>query len=456
MSNTTNTAANKLIDIQAERAVLGSCLIDPECIVKLSGFLSDADFYASRHQTVFAAMLGLNRRQVPCDFVTLASELERTGQMEEAGGYAGLTELTIDVPTALYAEHYGRIVADNATKRRLFAAAGKIAELAYDDEAEVKTMLDKAETVLFQVGGNKTDGALHHVRSAIQATVDRVDYLARNKDRVMGVPTGFNMLDRMLGGFQKSDLIVLAGRPGVGKTAFALSTALNAAKKGARVAVFSLEMSEEQLSQRLISMISCIDSHRIRLGQIQDDEWVMFLEAANELAQTSIYIDDTPSASVNEIRAKARRLYAEHGLDMILIDYLQLMDGTAGKNGKPTAENRNQEVSFISRSLKKLARELDVPVIALSQLSRSVEQRSDKRPMLSDLRDSGAIEQDSDVVLFLYREDYYDENTDKQNVCDVLVAKHRHGSTGAVSLFFRKELTQFRDLEIHRTELDYE
>ena len=455
MSNTTNTATNKLIDIQAERAVLGSCLIDPECIVKLSGFLSDADFYASRHQTVFAAMLGLNRRQVPCDFVTLASELERTGQMEEAGGYAGLTELTIDVPTALYAEHYARIVADNATKRRLFAAAGKIAELAYDDEAEVKTMLDKAETVLFQVGGNKTGGDLHHVRSAVQATVDRVDYLARNKDRVMGVPTGFKMLDYVLGGFQKSDFILLAGRPGIGKTAFALSTALNAAKKhSAKVAIFSLEMSEEQLTQRIISMVSCIDSHRIRLGQIQDDEWVQFLEASSEVAQTSIYIDDTPSATVNEIRSKARRLHAEHGLDMILIDYLQLMDGA--DSGKRSNENRNQEIGFISRSLKKLARELDVPVIALSQLSRAVEQRADKRPMMSDLRDSGSLEQDADVILFLYRDDYYDDDSEKQNIADVIVAKHRHGSTGTVSLFFRKELTQFRDLEIHRTELDYE
>lgn len=451
MNNTTNTAANKLIDLTAERAVLGSCLIDPECLVKLSGFLSDTDFFRAEHETVFAAMLSLNMKHTPCDMVTLAAELERTGRMEDAGGYAGLSDLITDVPTALYAEHYARIVADLATKRRLFAAAGKIAELAYDDEAEVKEMLDKAEATLFQVGGNKTGGDLHHVRSAVKATVDRVDYLARNKNTVMGVPTGFNMLDRMLGGFQRSDFIILAGRPGIGKTAFALSTALSASKKHkAKVAVFSLEMSEEQLTQRLISMVSNIDSHRIRLGQIQDDEWDQFLEASNEVANINLYIDDTPAATVNEIRSKARRLHAEHGLDMILIDYLQLMDGMNGKNGKQAMENRNQEIGFISRSLKKLARELDVPVIALSQLSRKVEERGDKRPMMSDLRDSGSLEQDADVILFLYRDDYYDEDSEKQNIADVIVAKHRHGATGTISLFFRKELTQFRDLEIER------
>jgi replicative DNA helicase len=455
MNNTTNTAANKLIDLTAERAVLGSCLIDPECVVKLSGFLSDSDFFRAEHETVFAAMLSLNMKHTPCDMVTLAAELERTGKLDDAGGYAGLSDLMTDVPTALYAEHYARIVSDLATKRRLFAAAGKIAELAYDDEAEVKEMLDKAEATLFQVGGNLTGGDLHHVRSAVKATVDRVDYLARNKHALMGVPTGFTMLDRMLGGLQKSDLIILAGRPGMGKTAWALSVALSAAKKhNAKVAIFSLEMSVDQLTQRLISMESNIDSHRIRLGQIQDDEWDQFLEASNEIAGLNLYIDDTPSATVNEIRSKARRLYAEHGIDLIVIDYMQLMDGMTNKNGKAQQENRTQEVSFISRSLKKLARELNVPVIALSQLSRAVESRADKRPMLSDLRESGSLEQDADIVLFIYRDDYYDEDSDKQNVADVLVAKHRHGATGTVSLFFRKELTQFRDLETQREYLN--
>lgn len=452
MSNTSNTLLNnKHIDLAAERAALGSCLIDPEAIVKVSAITGEADFYAERHQVAFAAMLALNMKHTPCDMVTLGAELERTGKLDDVGGYAGLSDLMVEVPTALYAEHYARIVADNATKRRLFSAAGKIAEIAFDEESEVKEMLDKAETVLFQVGGNKNAGSLHHIRSSVQSTIDRVDYLARNKNRLMGVPTGFKLLDHILGGFQKSDLIILAGRPGMGKSSFSLSCANYAAKNyNARIAIFSLEMSEDQLTQRLLAMNGKIDSHRIRMGDIHDGEWEIMLETANELSDTNIYIDDTPGATIGEIRSKTRRLAAEHGLDLIIIDYMQLMDGMA-KNGKQQ-ENRNQEISLISRSLKKLARELDVPVVALSQLSRAVESRADKKPMLSDLRESGSIEQDADVVLFLYREDYYDDDTDKQNLADLIIAKHRHGSTGTVGLYFNKELTQFSNLETERVQ----
>jgi replicative DNA helicase len=293
------------------------------------------------------------------------------------------------------------------------------------------------------------------IRAIMGNVVDRIDFLTRNKDTLMGVPTGFTMLDRLLGGMQKSDLIILAARPAMGKTSLAINVAQNAAKRyNARVAIFSLEMSNEQLAQRLLSMETGIDSHRLRLGQLHEEEWPILLEAANVLAGTNIFIDDTPAASVNEIRTKCRRLYAEHGLDMVLIDYMQLMSGQGGSGGGRN-ENRQQEISYISRSLKALARELNVPVIALSQLSRAVESRSDKRPMLSDLRESGSIEQDADVVLFIYRDDYYNEDSEQQNIADVIVAKHRHGSTGTVSLYFRKELTQFRDLEIQRTELDY-
>ena len=441
-------------NIEAERAVLGSLMIDPDAIIKVANFLRAEDFFRERHSWLYEAMLALNERREPLDFVTIVDELERRNQLEEIGGPAYLTELITNTPTALYIDHYARIVERTALLRRLIAAAGKIAEIAYDESQDVDEVVDHAEQLIFGVSESRIHRDLTPIRAIMSNVVDRIDFLARNQDTLMGVPTGFTMLDRLLGGLQKSDLLILAGRPGMGKTSFGLSIAQNAARRyGARVAVFSLEMSNEQLVQRLLSMETGIDSHRLRMGAVQEEEWPILLEAANLLASTSIFIDDTPAASVTDIRTKCRRLYAEHGLDMILIDYMQLMTGQGGGNGRN--ENRQQEISYISRSLKSLARELNVPVIALSQLSRAVEARADKRPMLSDLRESGSIEQDADVVLFIYREDYYIEDTDRQNIADVLVAKHRHGSTGTISLFFRKELTQFRDLEITRTELEY-
>lgn len=441
-------------NLEAERAVLGSLMIDPDAIIKVANFLRAEDFFRERHAWLYEAMLALNERREPLDFVTIVDELERRNQLEEIGGPAYLTDLISNTPTAMYVDHYARIVERTALLRRLISAAGKIAELAYDESQDVDEVMDRAEQIVFGVSESRIHRDLMPIRAIMTNVVDRIDFLARNQDTLMGVPTGFTMLDRLLGGLQKSDLIILAGRPGMGKTSFGLSMAQNAAKRyGARVAVFSLEMSNEQLVQRLLSMEAGIDSHRLRLGALEEEEWPILLEAANMLAGTNIFIDDTPAASVTDVRTKARRLYAEHGLDMIVIDYMQLMSGQGGGNGRN--ENRQQEISYISRSLKSLARELNVPVIALSQLSRAVEARSDKRPMLSDLRESGSIEQDADVVLFIYREDYYIEDTDRQNVADVLVAKHRHGSTGTVSLFFRKELTQFRDLEIQRTELEY-
>ncbi|HXF62873.1 MAG TPA: replicative DNA helicase [Caldilineaceae bacterium] len=439
-------------NLEAERAVLGALMIDPDAIIKVANFLRPEDFYRERHGWIYDAMATLNERHEPLDFVTLVDELERRGQLEEIGGPAYLTDLIASTPTAIYVDHYARIVERTAVLRRLISAAGKIAELAYDESQDVDDVVDRAEQIIFGVSESRIHRDLMPIRAIMANVVERIDFLTRNRDTLMGVPTGFTMLDRLLGGLQKSDLIILAGRPGMGKSSFALSIAQNAAiRYGARVAIFSLEMSNEQMVQRLLSMETGIDSHRLRLGDVHEDEWPILLEAANSLASTAIFIDDTPAASVIEVRTKARRLYAEHGLDLIVIDYMQLMTGpSSGRN-----ENRQQEISFISRSLKSLARELNVPVIALSQLSRAVEARSDKRPMLSDLRESGSIEQDADVVLFIYREDYYIEDSDRQNIADVLVAKHRHGSTGNVSLYFRKELTQFRDLEIQRTELDY-
>lgn len=440
-------------NIEAERAVLGSLLIDPDAIIKIANFLRPEDFYRERHNWIYQALLALHERREPADFVTLVDELERQEQLEEVGGPAYITELINSTPTAIYVDFYARIVERTAILRRLIGAAGKIAELAYDESQDVDEVVDRAEQIIFGISESRIHRDLMPIKSIMSNVVDRIDFLARNQDTLMGVPTGFMMMDKMLGGFQKSDLIILAGRPGMGKTSLGLSVAQNAAKRyNARVAIFSLEMSSEQLVQRLLSVETAIDSHRLRLGQIYDDEWPILMEAANTLAATNIFIDDTPGATVMEIRTKARRLYAEHGIDLIVIDYMQLMSGGSrpGRN-----ENRQQEISYISRSLKGLARELNVPVVAISQLSRAVESRSDKRPMLSDLRESGSIEQDADVVLFVYREDYYIEDTDRQNIADIIIAKHRHGSTGTVSLFFRKELTQFRDLEIQREELDY-
>ncbi len=452
MNDTQETLIKSIpANIEAERAVLGSLLIDQDAIIKVASFLRPQDFFRERHAWLYDAMLSLNERHDPLDYVTLVDELERREQLDDVGGPAYITDLVNSTPSAMSVDHYASIVERTAVLRRLISAASKIAELAYDERQDVATVVDRAEQIIFGVSESRIHRDLTPVRAIMSNVVDQIDFLARNQGTLMGVPTGFSMLDRMLGGFQKSDLIILAGRPGMGKSSFAISVAQNAAKlHDTRVAIFSLEMSNEQMVQRLLAMETGIDSHRLRLGQIYDKEWPILLEAANRLAQTNIFIDDTPAASVNEIRTKARRLFAEHGLDLVLIDYMQLMSGQSGRN-----ENRQQEISYISRSLKGLARELNVPVLALSQLSRAVESRADKRPMLSDLRESGSIEQDADAVLFIYREDYYIEDTDRQNIADVIVAKHRHGSTGTVSLYFRKELTQFRDLEIQHTDLDY-
>jgi replicative DNA helicase len=326
-------------------------------------------------------------------------------------------------------------------------------QLAYDESQDIDEIINRAESLIFRVAESRIHRDLVPVRAIMPDVVDRISELTRNRDGMMGVPSGFTQLDKILGGLQNSDLVILAGRPGMGKTSFALTIAQNAAKyHHQRVAVFSLEMSREQLVQRLLSMETGIDSHRLRQGNVRDEEeWNSLLEAANRLSSSPIHIDDTPAATINEIRTKARRLYAESGIDLILIDYMQLMSGQTGSR----TENRQQEISYISRSLKALARELNVPVLALSQLSRAVESRADKIPMLSDLRESGSIEQDADVVLFIYREDYYIEDTDRQNVADVIVSKHRHGMTGSVSLYFQKELTQFHDLALQRADLDY-
>ncbi|MGQ9489450.1 MAG: replicative DNA helicase [Anaerolineae bacterium] len=434
---------------EAEEAVLGSLLIDPDAVLKVASFLAPEDFYREKNAWIYRAILDLHERREPADFVTLVDELERRNILHEVGGAAYITSLINSVPSAVYVEHYGHIVERTATLRRLIDAAGQIAALAYEEAEDVNEVVDRAEQLIFNVSERRIRRDLRPVGQVMHQVVDRIEYLHRHQGEVLGVPSGFTKLDRLLGGFQKSDLIIVAARPSVGKTSLAMNFALNAARKYRKVvAFFSLEMSAEQLVQRLLAMETGIDQQRLRRGEIADHEWDMLMAAAGELSSAMLFIDDTPAMSALELRTKARRLQAEHGLDLMVVDYLQLM------RGEGRSENRVQEISYISRSLKSLARELEVPLIALSQLSRAVEARSDHKPQLSDLRESGAIEQDSDVVMFIYREDMVKENSEKKNIADIIVAKHRNGPTDTVPLYFRKELTKFENLEMVREPLE--
>jgi replicative DNA helicase len=437
-------------NVEAEQSVLGSLLIDREAIIKTAPFLRPDDFYREAHGQVYAAILDLHERREPADFVTVCDELERQGQLEAAGGPAYLTSLINSVPTSINVEHYAHIVERTAILRRLIEAAGKIAGLAYGEAEDVDVIVDRAEQILFDVSQRRVTRGLVSIKHILTDYYDRIEYLHQHQGEMVGLPTGFIDLDRLLGGLQPSDLIIVAGRPGMGKSSFGMSMARNAAiKHNAVVAFFSLEMSAEQLVQRLIAGETGITSQRLRVGDIHDIEWDKFVKASGNLAETAIFIDDTPSPSPMELRTKCRRLAAEYGLDLIIVDYLQLMQGGTH------SENRVQEISYISRALKSLGRELNVPVVAMSQLSRAVESRQDKRPMLSDLRESGSIEQDADVVLFIYREEMYDENTDRKHIADILVSKHRNGPTGQIGLHFVSEQTKFVDLDTYHEDLGY-
>ena len=437
-------------NVEAEEAVLGSLLIDPDAIIRVSTFLQPDAFFLQRHSWIYDTILTLHSRREPTDLVTLTDELERRNQLGDIGGPAYLTDLINATPTSIHVEYYANIVDRTATLRRLIDAATKIAQLAYDDTEDVAEVIDRAESIIFGVSERRTNRALKPVRQVIDRYYDLVEYRSQHQGELMGIPTGLKDLDKLLGGLQRSDLLIVAGRPGMGKTSLGMSIALQAARRwDKRVAIFSLEMSDEQLVQRLLSAETGINSQRLRLGQIHDDEWPVFIQATSLLSDTAIFIDDTPAISVMELRTKARRLEAEHGLDLIIVDYMQLMRGDTRN------ENRQQEISFISRSLKELARELNVPVMALSQLSRAVESRHDKRPMLSDLRESGSIEQDADVVMFVYRDEVYNPDTEFPNIAEIIVAKHRSGPTGMFSVYFKKSLAQFVDLEVRTQPLDY-
>jgi replicative DNA helicase len=426
--------------VEAEEAVLGSILIDPEAIFRVSSFLKSEDFYIVKNQWVWQACMALHERREPIDFVTLTRELEAREQLSEIGGAAYVSHLINVVPTAIHAEGYGRIVERSALRRRLLDAASTIAQLAYEESDEIDATIDAAEQALFGVSQRRISRDLLPISDVIRNYYDRIEYLYEHRGEPLGIPTGFVDVDKMLGGLQRSDLIIVAARPGVGKTSLMLNIALSAARRfHQRVGIFSLEMSNEQIVQRLVSAETGIDSQRLRLGELREEEWPLFVQATSALSDTLIFIDDTPSISALQLRTKARRLHAEHGLDLIIIDYLQLM------SGESRSENRVQEISYLSRSLKGLARELNIPVLVASQLSRAVEQRSDKKPVLSDLRESGSIEQDADIVMFIYRDDLYDEDSDRKNIAEIIVAKHRNGPTGTVELYFQKNLTQFKN-----------
>jgi replicative DNA helicase len=437
-------------NVEAEQAVLGSLLIDRDAVIRVAPFLRPEDFYRESHARIYQAVLDLFDRREPADLVTLCAALESRELLDSVGGPAYLASLINAVPTAIHIEHYGRIVEMAALRRRLIDAAGQIARLAFGEDRDIEEVIDRSEAILFEVTERRESKDLVRLRQLVSSYYDRIEYLQQHRDEMIGLPTGFVDLDKLLGGLQPSDLVIIAGRPGMGKTSLGLSIAQNAAVKNrAVVAFFTLEMSGEQLVQRMIASETGIDSRRLMVADIHDLEWERFLKASGTLSETLVFVDDTPSPTPLEIRSKCRRLAAEYDLDLVVIDYMQLMAGGV------RSENRQQEISYISRSLKGLARELRVPVLALSQLSRAVEARQDKRPILSDLRESGSIEQDADVVMFIYRDELYDELTDRRNIADVIVAKHRNGPTGHVSLRFAREQTKFMDLDVYHSGDEY-
>ncbi|MEJ7652954.1 MAG: replicative DNA helicase [Chloroflexia bacterium] len=427
--------------IEAEQSLIGSLLVDRDAIIRVAPFLHSDDFYRDAHARIYEAVVDLYNRREPPDLVTIYNELSRRGYSEQVGGASYLTWLMNSVPTSVHVEYYGRIVERTATMRRLITAGSEIAGIGYEDDADLGEALDRAEQVLYRVAQRRSGRDFVTLRDALAEFFDRLDYQHQHRGEIVGVPTGFHDLDQLTGGLQRSDLVILAARPSVGKTSLALCMAANAAiKHNQPVGIFSLEMSAEQLVLRLLSMYTGIDSHRLRMGYLDDEEWDELTRAFGKLSDAPIYIDDTAGASAQELRSKARRLHAQKGIDLVMIDYLQLM-----RSGR--TDNRVQEISDISRGLKQLARELNVPVVALSQLSRAVEQRQDHKPMLSDLRESGSIEQDADVVMFIYREELYNPETDKKNIAEIHVAKHRNGPVGTVPLRFFRDTTRFADLE---------
>ncbi|MET3657666.1 replicative DNA helicase [Sporosarcina psychrophila] len=429
---------------EAEQSVIGAIFLEPQALITAAELLMPEDFYRMAHEKIFQTMITLSDKGQAIDVVTVTEELSAKKELEDVGGISYLMEIANSVPTAANIVHYARIVEEKALLRRLIRVATSIVEDGYAREDEVEALLAEAEKKMMEVSNRKNAGDFRHIKDVLVETYDSIELLHTQKGDVTGIPTGFRDLDKITAGFQRNDLIIVAARPSVGKTAFALNVAQNVATKtDENVAIFSLEMGAEQLVMRMLCAEGNIDAQVLRTGALEAEDWRKLTMAMGSLSNAGIFIDDSPGIRVNDIRSKCRRLQQEHGLGMIMIDYMQLIAGSGTKPG----ENRQQEVSEISRSLKSLARELKVPVIALSQLSRGVEQRVDKRPMMSDLRESGSIEQDADIVSFLYREDYYDKETENQNMIEIIIAKQRNGPTGTVTLAFAKEYNKFVNID---------
>ena len=437
-------------DIEAEQAVLGAIFLDADSIIDAMEIIEPQDFYRRSHQIIFQAMIQLNDRNESIELITLKAEIEKSNSLEDIGGLTYLTELSQASPSAASIAYYAKIVDDKATLRNLIQTASRIVTKGFEQDEDVQSIVDQAEKSILEVSEKRNSNGFQSIADVLNRTIENIDQLAQNNEEITGLPTGYAALDKMTAGLQKEELIILAARPAVGKTAFALNIAQNVGTKTDRsVAIFSLEMGAESLVNRMLCAEGSIEASHLRTGQLSEEEWRNLIVAMGSLSNASIYIDDTPGIKISEIRARCRKLAQEKGnLGLILIDYLQLIEGTG-------RENRQQEVSEISRQLKKLAKELKVPVIALSQLSRGVEQRQDKRPVLSDIRESGSIEQDADIVAFLYRDDYYQREGDEEdggeepqnnNVIEVIIEKNRSGARGTVELLFIKEYNKFSSL----------
>ncbi len=434
---------------QAERATIGALLLDKDAIIKVADFLSPDDFYFGQNGIIYQAIIDLYAKRMPIDLKILASYLEDHGQLDQAGGSTNLAELTIDVPTSSHVIQYAMIVKHKSTLRKVISAGDKIMGLGYDETTDIEEILEESEKSLFSVSQTFVKDRFIHIKEVLSATYEKISDLHDPdlKEKFLGMPTGFRALDNILSGLHPSDLVVIAARPSMGKTAFAMNIAQNIARKNKSVGVISLEMSKEQLVERMFCALLGVDSWKMRTGKLSEEDFARIGPVMDDLNQTKIFIDDSPVSSIVELRTKARRLKAEHGLDILMIDYLQMMSITKATYGQT---NRVQEISEITRALKNLARELHMPLIALSQLSRAVETRPSKVPQLSDLRESGSIEQDADVVLMLYREDYYEEDSDRKGITDIFIRKHRNGPTGHIELMFEREKMRFYDIDRQR------